>query len=68
MTVLVPTPATAAISVSSCRAISCPMPALVDKGVLAGVGDGKLDLSMDMLRTMLITQEMVDAQEKEGKA
>ena len=42
--------------------------ALVDKGVLAGVGDGKLDLSMDMLRTLLIAQKMVDAQEKEGKA
>lgn len=28
--------------------------ALVDKGVLAGVGDGKLDLSMDMMRTLVI--------------
>ena len=41
---------------------------LVDRGVLAGTGGGKLDLSLDMLRTLLITQEMVDAQEKEGKA
>lgn len=28
--------------------------ALVDKGVLVGVGDGKLDLSMDMLRMLAI--------------
>lgn len=33
---------------------------LVDKGVLAGVGDGKLDLSMDMLRTLVVCQRMVD--------
>ena len=33
---------------------------LVDGGVLAGVGDGKLDLSLDMLRTMLVCQRMVD--------
>ena len=32
--------------------------ALVDKGVLAGVGDGKLDLSMDMLRTLAIAANM----------
>ena len=32
--------------------------ALVDKGVLAGVGDGKLDLSMDMLRTLVIAANM----------
>ena len=32
--------------------------ALVDKGVLAGVGDGKLDLSMDMLRTRVIAANM----------
>lgn len=32
--------------------------ALVDKGVLAGVGDGKLDLSMDMLRTLVIVANM----------
>lgn len=33
---------------------------LVDDGALAGVGDGKLDLSMDMLRTLVITQAMLD--------
>ena len=32
--------------------------ALVDKGVLAGVGDGKLDLSMDMTRTLVIAARM----------
>ena len=32
--------------------------ALVDKGVLVGVGDGKLDLSMDMLRTLVIAANM----------
>lgn len=32
----------------------------VDDGVLAGVGDGKLDLSMDMLRTLVVCQRMVD--------
>lgn len=31
---------------------------LVDDGVLAGVGDGKLDLSMDMLRTLVVCQRM----------
>lgn len=31
---------------------------LVDDGVLAGVGDGKLDLSMDMLRTLVIAARM----------
>lgn len=41
---------------------------LIDRGVLAGMIGGKLDLSLDMLRTLLITQKMVDAQEKEGKA
>lgn len=34
---------------------------LVDDGVLAGVGDGKLDLSLDMLRTLLVCQRMMDA-------
>ena len=34
---------------------------LVDDGVLAGVGDGKLDLSMDMLRTLVMCQRMIDA-------
>lgn len=33
---------------------------LVDDGVLAGVGGGKLDLSLDMLRTMIVCQRMVD--------
>lgn len=31
---------------------------LVDDGALAGVGDGKLDLSMDMLRTLVIAARM----------
>ena len=31
---------------------------LVDDGVLAGVGDDKLDLSMDMLRTLVIAANM----------
>ena len=34
--------------------------ALVDKGVLAGVGDGKLDLSMDMLRMLAVCQRMME--------
>ena len=38
--------------------------ALVDKGVLAGVGDGKLDLSMDMLRTLVMCQRMMDGDAK----
>ena len=33
---------------------------LVDDGVLVGAGDGKLDLSLDMLRTMLVCKRMVD--------
>lgn len=33
---------------------------LVDDGVLVGVGDGKLDLSLDMLRTLIVCQRMVD--------
>ena len=32
---------------------------LIDRGVLAGTG-GKLDLSLDMLRTMIVCQRMVD--------
>lgn len=36
---------------------------LVDRGALSGTGGGKLDLSLDMLRTLLITQAMVDAKE-----
>lgn len=41
---------------------------LIDRGALSGTSCGKLDLSLDMLRTLLIAQKMVDAQEKEGKA
>ena len=33
---------------------------LVNDGVLAGVGDGKLDLSMDMLRTLVMCQRMME--------
>lgn len=33
---------------------------LVDDGVLAGVGGGKLDLSMDMLRTLAVCQRMME--------
>ena len=33
---------------------------LVDKGVLAGVGDGKLDLSMDTMRTLVVCQRMMN--------
>lgn len=33
---------------------------LVDDGALAGTGGGKLDLSLDMLRTLLVTQNMID--------
>lgn len=33
---------------------------LADDGVLAGVGDGKLDLSMDMLRTLVLCQRMME--------
>lgn len=33
---------------------------LIDRGVLSGVGNGKLDLSLDMIRTLLVTQTMVD--------
>lgn len=32
---------------------------LADKGALAGVGDGKLDLSMDMVRTLVIVHRML---------
>ena len=31
---------------------------LVDDGVLAGVGDGKLNLTIDMLRTLVIAANM----------
>lgn len=33
--------------------------ALADKGALAGVGDGKLSLSMDMMRTLVVCQRMM---------
>ena len=33
---------------------------LVDDGALVGAGDGKLDLSLDMLRTMIVCQRMID--------
>ena len=33
---------------------------LMDRGVLAGTGGGKLDLSLDMLRTMIVCQRMMD--------
>ena len=39
---------------------------LIDRGVLAGTTGGKLDLSLDMLRTMIVCQQMIDS--KEGKA
>lgn len=34
---------------------------LIDRGVLAGTGGGKLDLSLDMLRTLVMCQRMIDA-------
>ena len=34
--------------------------ALADKGALAGVGDGKLGLSMDMMRTLVVCQRMME--------
>ena len=40
--------------------------ALADAGAIGGVGDGKLDLSMDMMRTLVVCQRMIDS--KEGKA
>ena len=33
---------------------------LVDRGALKGDTDGRLDLSLDMLRTMLVCQRMID--------
>lgn len=38
--------------------------ALADKGALAGVGDGKLSLSMDMMRTLVVCQRMTDGDAK----
>lgn len=35
--------------------------ALVDAGAIGGVGGGRLDLSMDMMRTLVVCQRMVDA-------
>lgn len=37
---------------------------LVDRGALAGTGGGKLDLSLDMLRTLLVCQRMMDGDAK----
>lgn len=34
---------------------------LVDDGVLEGMGNGDLDLSMDMVRTLVVCQRMMDA-------
>lgn len=34
---------------------------LVERGALVGTGGGKLDLSEDMLRTLLVCQKMIDA-------
>ena len=39
---------------------------LVDRGALKGDAHGKLDVSMDMLRTMIVCQRMIDG--KEGKS
>lgn len=33
---------------------------LVDDGALVGAGDGKLDLSLDMLRTLLVCQRIIE--------
>lgn len=33
---------------------------LIDRGALSGTGGRKLDLSLDMLRTMLVAQNMID--------
>lgn len=37
---------------------------LIDRGALVGTGDGKLDLSLDMLRTLLVCQRMMDGDAK----
>lgn len=37
---------------------------LIDSGALAGTGGGKLDLSLDMLRTMIVCQRMMDGDAK----
>ena len=36
------------------------MQRLVERGALAGTGGGKLDLSLDMLRTMIVCQRMME--------
>lgn len=40
---------------------------LVDRGALRGNDHGKLDVSMDMLRTMIVCQRMIDAAGGDGK-
>lgn len=40
---------------------------LVDRGALRGNDRGKLDVSMDMLRTMIVCQRMIDAAGGDGK-
>lgn len=40
---------------------------LVDDGALEGMGNGKLDLSMDMIRTLAVCQRMIDAAGGDGK-
>ena len=40
---------------------------LIDRGALVGTGDGELDLSLDMLRTLLVCQLMIDAAGGDGK-
>lgn len=37
---------------------------MIDRGVLAGTTGGKLDLSLDMLRTMIVCQRMMDGDAK----
>lgn len=37
---------------------------LIDRGALAGTGGGKLDLSLDMLRTMIVCQRMMGGDAK----
>ena len=39
---------------------------LVERGALAGTGGGELDLSRDMLRTMIVCQRMIDSKEGES--
>lgn len=37
---------------------------LVERGALQGDGDGNLDVTMDMLRTMIVCQRMIDGGSK----